>query len=435
MDKIIVIGAGLAGVEAAMQISRQKINVDLYEMRPTTLTPAHKTPYFAEMVCSNSLGSVELTSALGLIKEELKTLDSFIINFAEQYRVPSGQSFAVDRIKLAEAITQEIKTSPYIQFFNQEVTSIPVGNNPIIIATGPLTSDLFAEQLTRLTERKNLFFYDATSPIIQADSIDMSKVYFASRYQKGAPDFINIPLTEDQYNSFVNELLLAKKVEINETDKHIFYEGCLPIEEIARRGFQSLAFGPLKPVGLIDTHTGMIPYAVIQLRQDDLHQSFYQLVGFQTRLKWNEQHRIFQTLPGLEKAKFERYGRMHRNSYINAPLIINHYFQVKKFPHIFIAGQLSGVEGYVESIASGFMAGYYAARIYKGLPLESFPLETACGSLAHAISAADWKNFSPTKFTFGLLPPISKRPKKLAKQMKADNALNALKLWKTQLNF
>ena len=365
-------------------------------------------------------------------------LDSFFLKFAYKHRVPAGSSLSVDRLALAEDITNAVKALPNVNFIPEEVKELPPMSDEhiVIIATGPLTSGDFADAITKVTMRKNLFFFDATSPIVHAESIDMSKVYKASRYDKGEADFINLPLDEALYTEFVKALLAAETVELKDFEKKVFFESCLPIEEIARRGEKSLSFGPLKPVGLVDPKTGVIPHAVVQLRQDDQKNQFYQLVGFQTRLKWGEQKRVFRMLPGLENAEFERYGRMHRNSYINAPLIINKFYQSKTMDNLFFSGQISGVEGYVESIASGLSAGMNAARKLCGLPLYNFPDESAVGSLVNYISQADWKDFRPTKFTFGLLPELSKtnrprhfRKKKFKKEMKAKIALEALDQW------
>lgn len=433
--KVIIIGGGLAGVEAAYQVSKQGIDAELYEMRPGTTTGAHSTGLLGELVCSNSLGSTQITSASGLLKEELKMLDSFFLRIAEKNRVPAGSSFAVDRVKLAENITNEIKNIPNIKIIKQEVKEIPDTDSPIIIATGPLTPSNFSESITGITMRKNLFFFDATSPIIDAETINFDKVYMASRYDKGEADFVNIPLDEQQYKEFVNDLIEAEKVEIKSVEKNFFFNACMPIEEIACKGEQSLAFGPLKPVGLIDPRTDKMPYAVIQLRQDDLKKNFYQMVGFQTRLKWGEQKRIFRKLPGLEKAEFERYGRMHRNTYINGPLIINKYYQCKLKENLYFAGQICGVEGYVESINAGLMTGIFAAKAVLKEPRYSLPETTASGALVHYVSQANWENFKPTKFTFGLLPevPVKKGPKKgrkrMKKELKASLALESLTAW------
>jgi methylenetetrahydrofolate--tRNA-(uracil-5-)-methyltransferase len=438
--KVIILGGGLAGVEAAYQIAKRNIDVELYEMRPRTQTGAHSTDFLGELICSNSLGSTQITSASGLLKEESTLLDSFYLAVAKNCRVPAGSSFSVDRIKLAEDITAEIKSISNIELFREEVLEIPKADCPVIICTGPLTSNGFAQSISDFTMRKNLFFYDATSPIIAADSIDFNKMYKASRYNKGTADFLNIPLDEDQYSEFVNDLVEAEKVEVKPLEEKIFYDACLPIEEIARRGEKTLSFGPLKPVGLINPKTDDIPYAVIQLRQDDLKENFYQLVGFQTRLKWKEQKRIFRKLPGLEKAQFERYGRMHRNTYINAPLLMNKYYQSKLNKNIYFAGQICGVEGYVESINSGLMAGIFTSKAVLKETIYSLPENTASGALVNYVSQANWKEFTPTKFTFGLLPSpkLNKRPrresKKMKKNQKANEALNSLATWIKKAN-
>lgn len=430
-SKITVIGGGLAGVEAAYQVAKLGIAVDLYEMRPQVMTEAHSSDFLAEMVCSNSLGSGELTSASGLLKRELKMLDSFFLLHAEKFKVPAGRSLSVDRLRLAADITTELAAWPGITIQRREVKEIPAAESPVIIATGPLTSSDFAQTLARLTMRKNLFFFDATCPLIRAESIDLSKLFAASRYEKGDADFLNIPMDDEQYESFVQNLVQAEVVAAHDFEKNDFYDACLPLEEIARRGKQSLAFGPLKPVGLIDPRSGRRPHAVVQLRQDDLKKNFYQLVGFQTRLRYGDQKRIFRTLPGLENAEFERFGRMHRNTYINAPLIINNFSQHKKNSHIYFAGQLSGVEGYVESVSSGLLCGLFAARALLGRPLSALPETTATGSLLAYIANANWKDFRPSKFTFGLIDDgaLDLHDKKRKKQLKAERALEELQVW------
>jgi methylenetetrahydrofolate--tRNA-(uracil-5-)-methyltransferase len=430
-EKVIVIGGGLAGCEAAYQAAKRGVDVELYEMRPGKQTEAHKTGFLGELVCSNSLGATQTSTPSGLLKEELKMLDSFFLGFAEKFRVPAGSSFSIDRLKCAESLTEEIEKIPNIKIIKKEIKEIPETDSPVIIATGPLTSSDFASSLTKITMRKNLFFFDATSPIISADSIDFEKVYLASRYDKGEADFVNIPLNEEQYAEFVQDLIAGEKVEIKDFEENVFFEACLPIEEIARRGEKSLSFGPLRPVGLEDPRTGLMPHAVIQLRQDDLQKNFFQLVGFQTRLKWGEQKRIFRKLPGLEKAEFERYGRMHRNTYINGPLIINKYYQCKQKENLFFAGQICGVEGYVESIGSGLIAGIFAAQKVLNQPQYNLPETTASGALINYISRANWKDFKPTKFTFGLLPEVKtkKRNKKLKKEMKSGIAIEEMAKW------
>jgi methylenetetrahydrofolate--tRNA-(uracil-5-)-methyltransferase len=430
-NKITIIGGGLAGVEAAYQIAKKGIAVDLYEMRPQVMTEAHGSGFLAEMVCSNSLGSGEITSASGLLKQELKMLDSFFLRHAEKYKVPAGNSLSVDRLQLAANITSELSSLAGITVRRQEVKEISAAGFPLIIASGPLTSPDFALALSGLTMRKNLFFFDATCPLIRAESIDFSKLFAASRYEKGDADFLNIPLDEGQYGSFVQNLVQAEVVQARDFEKNVFFDACLPVEEIARRGGQSLAFGPLKPVGLIDPLTQRRPHAVVQLRQDDLKKNFFQLVGFQTRLKHGDQKRIFRMLPGLENAEFERFGRMHRNTYINAPLIINNFSQYKKNFQIYFAGQISGVEGYVESVASGLLCGLFASHALLGKPLSALPETTAAGSLLAYIANADWNDFRPSKFTFGLLGDsgVESRDKKRKKELKAERACEALEQW------
>lgn len=432
MDKrVIVVGGGLAGVEAAYQIAKRDIDVDLYEMRPEVMTEAHVTGFLGELVCSNSLGSNELTSASGLLKEELKMADSFFLKRAFENRVPAGNSLSVDRLKLAEAITREISSFPRIRLIRQEIGEIPERNGPVIIASGPLTSPRLAEAIIGFSMRKNLYFYDATSPLIQAETIDFSKMFAASRYGKGTADFFNIPLDEGQYSSFVGSLVRGETVELTEFEKNIYFEACLPIEEIGRRGEKSLAFGPLKPVGLTDPKTGRMPHAVVQLRPDDVKGNLFQLVGFQTRLKWGEQKKIFRMLPGLENAEFERFGRMHRNTYINAPLILNEFFQAKTDNRTFFSGQISGVEGYVESVGSGLFSGISAALMVLDKPPVALPKDSATGALAQYISASNWQEFRPTKFSFGLLPDdgLDTKNKKRKKELKAEKAMESLAIW------
>lgn len=431
MEKIVVIGGGLAGIEASYQIAKRGIKVDLYDMKPKKLSEGHKMKSLGEMICSNSLGSNELTTGAGLLKAELRALDSFFLRNAEKCRVSSGNSFSVDRHLLSSVLTEEIMRVKNIDFFCAEADKIPEEKTVTIIATGPLTTEKFSENISFLTGRKNLFFYDATSPIIDVDSIDMSRVFWGSRYEKGDPDFINIALEKDQYYKFVDDLIKSEKVELRDFEENLYFESCLPIEEIASRGLESAAFGPMKPVGFVDPKTGKRPYAVVQLRQDDLKKRFFQMVGFQTRLKQGEQKRIFRTLPGLENARFVRYGRMHRNSYINAPVIINEFYQAKKHPRIFFAGQISGVEGYLESVNSGLIAGIYASKFVFGEKCEILPDSTASGSLLRYITGGNWKNFRPSKFTFGLLSDLNKkeRDKKKRKKLKTERALSKIDEW------
>jgi methylenetetrahydrofolate--tRNA-(uracil-5-)-methyltransferase len=429
--KITIIGGGLAGAEAAYQAARSGIEVELHEMRPLRMTEAHQSGLLAEMICSNSLGSEEATSASGLLKRELRMLDSFFLRQAAVARVPAGNSLSVDRMRLAADLTAELTALPGVHVLRGEVREIPAGDAPVVVASGPLTSPAFAEALSGLTLRKNLYFFDATCPLLRAESIDFTKLFAASRYEKGGADFWNIPLDKEQYDAFVMQMAQAEIEEPREFEKKIFFDACLPVEEIARRGPQSLAFGPLKPVGLVDPRTGARPYAAVQLRQDDLKASFYQLVGFQTRLKHGDQKRIFCSLPGLEHAEFERFGRMHRNTYINAPLIINCFSQSKRDGRIYFAGQVSGVEGYLESVASGLLCGGYAARDALGLERHELPETTAIGSLLRYVAQANWRDFRPSKFTFGLLPDsgVECRDKKRKKELQAERACEAMEQW------
>lgn len=429
---VTVVGGGLAGVEAAVQLARRGIAVELVEMRPLVVTEAHSSGFLAEMVCSNSLGARELTSASGLLKEELRRLGSFFLQVAERFAVPAGNSLSVDRLRLAEYIDAELGGMAGVSVSRRELCEIPVGDRPLVIATGPLTSSRFAAALTSVTMRRNLFFFDATCPLIRAESIDFTKLFAASRYEKGGADFWNIPLDEGLYAEFVAQLVAAATAEVHEFDRHRLFDACQPVEEIARSGEKSLAFGPLKPVGLTDPRSGRLPAAVAQLRQDDLHRHFFQLVGFQTRLTWGEQKRVFRMLPGLERAEFERYGRMHRNTYVNAPLILNERGQSRTRPHIWFAGQISGVEGYVESVCSGLLAGRFVAARLGGRELPPPPPASACGALLHTISHAGWKDFRPTKFSFGLLPDDGlerMHHKKRKKELKAERALDSLEKW------
>jgi len=429
--KITIIGGGLAGAEAAWQAARRGVAVDLHEMRPQVMTEAHQSGLLGEMVCSNSLGSLETSSASGLLKRELQLLDSFFLRRAAAARVPAGSSLSVDRMRLAADLTAELEAMPEVTIIRGEAREIMPGDGPLIIASGPLTSPALAQALSVLTLRKHLYFFDATCPLLRAESIDFTRLFAASRYEKGEADFWNIPLDREQYEAFVAAMTGAETAEARDFEKKIFFEACLPVEEIARRGPQSLAFGPLKPVGLVDPRSGARPFAVVQLRQDDLQKNFFQLVGFQTRMKHGEQRRIFRSLPGLENAEFERFGRMHRNTYINAPLIVDRFSRCKQDPRVFFAGQISGVEGYVESVASGLLCGLSAVRDALGLEPAPLPETTASGSLLAYIAQANWQDFRPTKFTFGLLPEggVECRDKKRKKELKAERALEAMGQW------
>lgn len=412
---MIIIGGGLAGSEAAWQAASRGIKVVLFEMRPKVFTPAHKTPYLAELVCSNSLKSTSLATAGGLLKEEMKMLNSLIIKVAEETRVPAGEALAVDRNLFAERITNILKEHPLIEIVNEEVKAIP--DEPAIIATGPLTSPSLSQEIEKLTGKQHLYFYDAVSPIVFKDSIDFSKVFIASRYGKGEPAYINCPLDEEEYFAFWRALREAEKVPLEPFEEPKFFSACMPIEEIAEKGELALAYGPLKPVGLeID---GKKPFAVAQLRREDISDTLYSLVGFQTRLTFPEQRRVFRMIPGLENAEFARYGKIHRNTYINSPLFLEPTFQFKDKSYLFFAGQITGVEGYVESAASGLIAGINASRLLKGLPPLIFPRETMLGALSHYVSFASPDNFQPMNANFGLFPPLERKIRDKRKRFEA----------------
>ncbi len=429
--EIIVIGGGLAGSEAAWQIAQRGIKVKLYEMRPVKTTPAHKTDKFAELVCSNSLRSKELTKAIGLLKEELKFLKSLIMESASICEIPGGKAWVVDRECFAEYITQKITSHPLIEIIREEVKEIPT-DKIVIVATGPLTSESLAKSLAKLIEIPYLHFYDAISPIIYADSINWDKVFIADRYKEGEGDYVNCPLTKEEYERFVKELLKAEKVPLHPFEDPKYFEGCLPIEVMAERGIDTLRYGPMKPVGLIDPRTGKEPYAVVQLRPENKEKTLYNIVGFQTKLKYPEQKRIFRMIPGLENAEFARYGSVHRNTFVNAPLVLRKTLQLKKFHNIFLAGQITGVEGYIECTATGFIAGINAVRLVKNQPLVVPPKETAIGALINYLDTADPKHFQPMNINWGLFPPLSEK-KKLPKKEKyhklAQRALKFLTEW------
>ncbi|ASB89627.1 FADH(2)-oxidizing methylenetetrahydrofolate--tRNA-(uracil(54)-C(5))-methyltransferase TrmFO [Bacillus sonorensis] len=399
-----VIGAGLAGSEAAWQLAKRGINVRLYEMRPVKQTPAHHTDKFAELVCSNSLRANSLTNAVGVLKEEMRILDSAIIAAADECSVPAGGALAVDRHEFAANVTERVKNHPNVTVINEEVTSIPEG--PTIIATGPLTSEALSEQLRRLTGEDYLYFYDAAAPIVEKDSLDMDKVYLKSRYDKGEAAYLNCPMTEEEFDRFYDALVSAETVPLKEFEKEIFFEGCMPIEVMAKRGKKTMLFGPMKPVGLEDPKTGKRPYAVVQLRQDDAAGTLYNIVGFQTHLKWGDQKEVLRLIPGLEQAEIVRYGVMHRNTFINSPSLLKPTYQFKQRDDLFFAGQMTGVEGYVESAASGLVAGINAAHLIMGKELVEFSNETAIGSMAHYITETNKKNFQPMNANFGLLKDL-----------------------------
>ncbi|MBS4743383.1 FADH(2)-oxidizing methylenetetrahydrofolate--tRNA-(uracil(54)-C(5))-methyltransferase TrmFO [Bacillus sp. FSL H8-0516] len=404
-----VIGAGLAGSEAAWQIAKRGIKVNLYEMRPVKQTPAHHTDKFAELVCSNSLRANALTNAVGVLKEEMRHLDSAIIAAADESSVPAGGALAVDRHEFAANVTDRVKNHPNVTVFQEEVQSIPEG--PTIIATGPLTTEALSKELKSLTGEEYLYFYDAAAPILEKDSIDMDKVYLKSRYDKGEAAYLNCPMTEEEFDRFYEALISAETVPLKEFEKEIFFEGCMPIEVMAKRGKKTMLFGPMKPVGLEDPKTGKRPYAVVQLRQDDAAGTLYNIVGFQTHLKWGDQKEVFRLIPGLEEAEIVRYGVMHRNTFINSPSLLRPTYQFKNRDDLFFAGQMTGVEGYVESAASGLVAGINAARFVKGEELVTLPEETAIGSMAHYITSTNKKSFQPMNANFGLLKDLGVRIK------------------------
>lgn len=405
--EIAVVGGGLAGSEAAWQAAERGVRVTLYEMRPLRMTPAHVSDRLAELVCSNSLGSDLPDRAPGLLKAELRRLRSLVLACADETRVPAGGALAVDRERFAAEVTRRIEAHPRIRLVREEVTAIP--DSPAVIATGPLTSDALAQAIAALAGQEHLYFYDALAPIVTADSIDMSVAFRASRYGgEDGGDYINCPMTEEEYARFVEALVAAERIPLRDferEDAH-FFEGCLPIEVLAARGRDALAFGPLRPVGLADPRTGKRPYAVVQLRQDNLAGTLYNLVGFQTNLKYGEQERVFRMIPGLEHAEFVRYGQMHRNTFINAPLLLDATMEFRQRRGLFFAGQITGVEGYVGSVASGWLAGVNAARFARGQSLLALPPTTMLGALCHYVSHADPATFQPMKANFGLLPPL-----------------------------
>jgi methylenetetrahydrofolate--tRNA-(uracil-5-)-methyltransferase len=408
IEPIHIIGGGLAGSEAAWQIARRGLRAVLYEMRPQRVTPAHQTSRLAELVCSNSLKSEQESTAPWLLKQELRRLDSLLLRAAEKARVPGGHALTVDREIFSQEVTDAIAAEPLIELRREEVTAIPSGI--VIIATGPLTSDALAQEIQRLTGSDRLFFYDSISPIVEADSVDTGIAYWASRYGKsstGTDDYLNCPLDREQYERFVAELLKAESVSSHIAEKDTpYFEACLPIEEIARRGPDTLRFGPMKPMGLNDPRTGRRPWAVVQLRQENLRADSFNLVGFQNHLKFGEQARILRMIPGLERAEFLRFGQIHRNTYINAPALLAPTLQLRSRPDVFFAGQISGVEGYVESIATGLLAGMHAAALASGAAVEPVARETALGSLCHYVSGADPSRYQPANITFDLLPQL-----------------------------
>ena len=443
---IRIVGGGLAGSEAAWQAARRGVPVVLHEMRPVRSTAVHRTDRLAELVCSNSFRGDRLENAVGLLKAEMRRLGSLVMRVADATRVPAGGALAVDRARFAAGITATLEGEPLVTIHREEVTAIPAADDlrhPVVIATGPLTSEPLAAELTTLVGREQLYFFDAISPIVHADSIDASVVFRASRHGRqtaaddaagraAGGDYLNCPLDAAQYARFHEALIGAEVAELHDFDRTPFFEGCLPIEVMAHRGVDTLRFGPLKPVGLTDPATGRRPYAVVQLRQDDLAADHFSLVGFQTQLKWGEQARVLRLVPGLERAEFVRFGMIHRNTYINAPSVLRETWQVRSRPALFVAGQLSGVEGYVESAAAGLMAGVGAAALARGETPRPLPRTTALGALAHYVSHASPTNYQPTNIAFGLIPTEARPPRGRAarREALARRALADLDAWR-----
>jgi methylenetetrahydrofolate--tRNA-(uracil-5-)-methyltransferase len=437
---ITIIGAGLSGTEAALQIAKRGQSVHLYEMRPFVSTGAHKSADLAELICSNSLGSNLPDRASGVLKNELRRLGSFLLDCAETAAIPAGTALAVDRDLFSRSVTEQIKSQQSIELFRQEITEIPGG--PVILASGPLTSEALSRAIAAFTGEENLYFYDAIAPIVLAESINMDIAFRASRFARGEQDegdYINCPFSKIEYEAFVNALIQADRITLRgyeleieqgiDTGAHRFFEACLPVEILARRGMQSLAFGPMRPVGIIDPHTGKRPYAIIQLRQDNIAGSLYNMVGFQTNLAYPEQKRVFRTIPGLQNAEFVRFGQMHRNTFIAAPKILLPTLQYRNRPDLFFAGQITGVEGYMGNIATGLIAGWNISRLLNNQIPLSLPPETMLGALCHYITQADGKNFQPMKANFGILPPLQidhRITKRQRSQLYAERALGSL---------
>jgi len=447
MAIIKIIGAGLAGSEAAWQCARRGWEVELFEMRPVHSTPAHQTADFAELVCSNSLKSDSENTAPWLLKEEMRRAGSLLLAIARECGVPAGHALAVDRVTFAARVTEAVSREPRIVVRREEATTIDEEGSLTIIATGPLTSEALAMEIARLSgvcppprdgvsAPHHLYFYDSISPIVEAESIDMSRVYMAARYDKGSADYINCPMSKEEYDRFYDALVAAQLVEQRDWEKLNYFEGCLPIEEIARRGRDTLRFGPMKPVGLKDPRTGKMPYAVVQLRQENLRADSYNLVGFQNHLKFGEQAQVLRLIPGLENARFVRYGQIHRNTYINAPALLNETLQMKAHPRVLFAGQICGVEGYVESIATGLMAGIQASALAAESEPIPPPRATAFGSLTHYITRADPAHFQPANITFDLLPALERkvRDRKERHRMQCEMALSQFDHWMEHLD-
>ena len=409
METVTVLGAGLAGSECAWQLAKRGIKVKLYEMKPQRMSPAHSSEYFAELVCSNSLRSDELTNAVGLLKAEMRKMGSLIMESADANKVAAGGALAVDRIAFSKYITEKLENHENIEIIREEAREIPEGE--LVIATGPLSSDAIAEKISALCPETALHFYDAVAPIVSIDSVDMDSAYYASRYDKGTPDYVNCPMTRDQYLEFVTELVNAKEAPVHGFDDGGVFEGCMPVEVMARRGVDTLRYGPLKPVGLKDPRTGEEAYAVVQLRRDNSDGTIYNMVGFQTHLTWGEQKRVFTMIPALKNAEFLRYGVMHRNTYLNSPKLLNRYYGLRSDERISFAGQMTGVEGYVESAASGMLVGIEKAARVLDLPHVDFPQETAIGAMSHYISEGSVGDFQPMNINFGIITPLGYKVK------------------------
>jgi methylenetetrahydrofolate--tRNA-(uracil-5-)-methyltransferase len=446
--RVRIVGGGLAGSEAAWQAASQGVPVTLHEMRPVRPTAVHKTDRLAELVCSNSFRGDKLDNAVGLLKEEMRRLGSLVMRAAEASRVPAGAALAVDRERFADTITQAIATHPLITLVREEIAAVPESSErePVVVATGPLTSDALSADIARLVGEDHLYFYDAISPIVLAETIDRSRVFRASRWGRslrapdpgrscgvddGEGDYLNCPFTRDEYERFYDALIHAESATVHDFDKARFFEGCLPVEVMAHRGVDTLRFGPMKPVGLVDPRTSREPYAAVQLRQDNLAGDHFSLVGFQTQIKWGDQARVLRLIPGLEQAEFVRYGMVHRNTYVNGPSVLAETWQVRRRPTLFFAGQMSGVEGYVESAASGLVAGLNAAAMAQGRAVVAAPRTTAIGALAYYVAHADPAHYEPSNITFGIMPPLEKAPRgKMERKLAlSDRALRALGGW------
>ena len=431
MQEVKIIGAGLAGSEAALQLSKKGIKVKLYEMRPNKTTGAHVTEDCAEFVCSNSLGSADISNASGLLKKEMELLGSELLKIAYENAVPAGNALAIAREDFAKAVTEKIKNNPNIELIREEITEIPEGN--VIIASGPLTSDKFADAIQKFTKSEHLHFFDAIAPIVEVDSINFDKAFWASRYDKGEASYINCPMNKDEYENFYNILTNAPRIEQHQVDKNSkYFESCLPVEVLASRGVDTLRFGPMKPVGLIDKRTGVENYAVVQLRQDNSAKTLFNLVGFQTNLKWGAQKELVHSIPGLENANIVRYGVMHRNTFINSSQVLNPTLETKERRGLFFAGQITGTEGYTESIASGLLCGINMAKLLNNEPLLELPQDTMLGALTHYITNPEHTNFQPINSNWGIVPPVElpkkeRKNKKLKGELMSKRALESLK--------